>query len=176
MALQPVNPIAPRALLPEDPAVAMALATELLGPDRVMANHAFGLWGYTGTAADGAPLTVQSTGIGGTSAAVVLAGLAVHGVRRAVVVDPAGDDAPATVVELSGTDGASRAVGHEPVLDPALTERLLTATDGRGVSVTSVDLPPGDLRTAALAAVAVRDGVRLGALRGPAALAVRALG
>ncbi len=30
-----------------------------------------GLWGYTGTAADGAPLTIQSTGMGGPSTAIV---------------------------------------------------------------------------------------------------------
>ena len=36
-----------------------------------MLNHNRGLWGYSGTAADGAPLTIQSTGMGGPSAAIV---------------------------------------------------------------------------------------------------------
>ncbi len=38
-----------------------------------MSNHARGLWGYWGVREDGAELTVQSTGTGGPSAALVLA-------------------------------------------------------------------------------------------------------
>jgi uridine phosphorylase len=49
-----------------------------------MSNHARGLWGYGGKTANGEELTVQSTGMGGPSAAVVLADLAKLGVRRAV--------------------------------------------------------------------------------------------
>ena len=37
-----------------------------------MLNARRGLWGYTGTAPDGEPLTVQSTGMGGPSAAIVV--------------------------------------------------------------------------------------------------------
>ena len=38
-----------------------------------MFNHHRGLWGYTGPArADGEPLTIQATGMGGPSAAIVL--------------------------------------------------------------------------------------------------------
>ena len=37
-----------------------------------MFNHHRGLWGYTGTAPDGEPLTIQATGMGGPSAAIVL--------------------------------------------------------------------------------------------------------
>ena len=36
-----------------------------------MFNHNRGLWGYTGRAADGELLTVQATGMGGPSAAIV---------------------------------------------------------------------------------------------------------
>ena len=36
-----------------------------------MFNHHRGLWGYSGTARDGDPLTIQSTGMGGASAAIV---------------------------------------------------------------------------------------------------------
>jgi hypothetical protein len=170
VVLLPVNPIAPRAVLPEDPAVALALAMELLDGDRLMANHAFGLWGYTGTAPDGLPLTVQATGLGGPSAAVVLGDLADHGVRCAVAVTPGG---PAAVTAIRGTDGASRAVGAAPALDDGLTAALLHHT-GAGVEVTSGDLPPGDLRTAALAATATARGVRFAAVLaddGAAALA-----
>ena len=51
-----------------------------------MFNHNRGLWGYTGRA-DGEPLTIQSTGMGGPSAAIVVEELppwaAPRGARRA---------------------------------------------------------------------------------------------
>jgi uridine phosphorylase len=49
-----------------------------------MSNHARGLWGYTGRTASGLELTIQATGMGGPSAAVVLADLAKLGVERAI--------------------------------------------------------------------------------------------
>ena len=49
----------------------------------LMSNHNRGLWGYSGSDADGSELTVQATGIGGPSAAAVLSELAGHGARRA---------------------------------------------------------------------------------------------
>ena len=49
-----------------------------------MSNHARGLWGYWGKTAAGRELTVQATGMGGPSAAIVLADLVELGVRRAV--------------------------------------------------------------------------------------------
>src|ERR1700719_3135083 len=69
--LHPTAPLAPRVLLPGDPGRALALAQELLRDPR-MFNHNRGLWGYTGLARDGELLTIQSTGIGGPSAAIVL--------------------------------------------------------------------------------------------------------
>ena len=51
-----------------------------------MSNHARGLWGYSGRTAGGLELTIQATGMGGPSAAVVLADLAKLGIRRAVRV------------------------------------------------------------------------------------------
>ena len=42
-----------------------------------MFNTRRGLWGYTGRAPDGEPVTVQATGMGGPSAAIV-----VNGARR----------------------------------------------------------------------------------------------
>ena len=50
--LRPTAPIFERALLPGDPGRAMALAQDLLAAPR-MANHARGLWGYSGAAASG---------------------------------------------------------------------------------------------------------------------------
>jgi uridine phosphorylase len=51
-----------------------------------MSNHARGLWGYSGQTAGGDELSIQATGMGGPSAALVLADLAELGVRRAIRV------------------------------------------------------------------------------------------
>ena len=72
--VHPTAPLAERALLPGDPGRALALAQALCEAPAKMFNHNRGLWGYTGTALDGAPLTVQSTGLGGPSAAIVRRG------------------------------------------------------------------------------------------------------
>ena len=69
--LHPTAELAERALLPDDPGQALALTRVLFGDTPRMFNHHRGLWGYTGAAADGAPLTIQSTGLGGPSAAIV---------------------------------------------------------------------------------------------------------
>ena len=55
-----------------------------------MSNHARGLWGYTGETPEGRPLSIQSTGMGGPSAAIVLQELAELGVRRAIRVGTCG--------------------------------------------------------------------------------------
>ena len=70
--LRPNAPVAERALLPGDPGRALRLAQHLLDGAEQVLNTNRGLWGYTGTAADGAPLTIQSTGMGGPSAAIVV--------------------------------------------------------------------------------------------------------
>jgi uridine phosphorylase len=181
--LRPVAALAPRALLPGDPARALALAQVVLGDDRKMFNHHRGLWGYTGTAADGAPLTVQSTGIGGPSAAVVLEELAALGVRIAVragtCVALGADVALGTLIAVDavrGTDGVSRALGapERQALDLALTERLAAQGARRGTVVSAdvyyaeapatPDALARDLQTAALAAVAARCRVRFAAV------------
>src|SRR3712207_9484532 len=87
--IHPTAPLAARALLPGDPGRALALAQELLSEPR-MFNHNRGLWGYTGAAADGEPLLIQSTGMGGPSAAIVLEELCDLGVARAVRVGTCG--------------------------------------------------------------------------------------
>ena len=73
--LHPTAELAERALLPDDPGQALALTRVLFDETPRMFNHHRGLWGYSGIALDGAPLTVQSTGIGGPSAAIVVAEL-----------------------------------------------------------------------------------------------------
>ena len=61
--LHPTAELAPRVLLPGDPGRALLLAQVLLEAP-LMFNHNRGLWGYTGTAADGAPLTDAEHGHG----------------------------------------------------------------------------------------------------------------
>ncbi len=117
IGLQPTAPLAERVLLPGDPARALFLAESLLEGAK-MFNHHRGLWGYTGLAPDGAPLTIQSTGMGGPSAAIVVGELAELGARRLVRVGTCGalqadlllgDLVIAT--EAIAADGTSRALG-----------------------------------------------------------------
>jgi hypothetical protein len=83
--LQPHAEVAERVLVPGDPGRALRIAQWLLERPRML-NHHRGLWGYTGTAADGAPLTVQSAGMGGASTAIVVHELIALGARRLVRV------------------------------------------------------------------------------------------
>lgn len=184
--LHPTAELAERALLPDDPGQALALTRVLFRETPRMFNHHRGLWGYTGVALDGAPLTVQSTGIGGPSAAIVVADLHAFGLRRAVrigrawALDPAlraGELVAASAV--IATDGASRALGAgarvEP--DPALTAALRA---DRSAVLASADVErvddPGDalafdLESAAVLAAAARAGIPaacLVAIEGPA--------
>jgi uridine phosphorylase len=83
-----------------------------------MFNHHRGLWGYTGTAADEQPLTIQSTGMGGPSAAIVITELANLGARRMIRVGTCGALAPTLELgslilarEAIANDGTSRALG-----------------------------------------------------------------
>src|SRR3954469_9365975 len=116
--VHPTAPPADRALLPGDPRRALALAQALRDAPPKIFNHNRGLWGYTGTALDGAPLTVQSTGIGGPSAAIVLEELCDLGLRCAMRAGRCGAlDGAVVPGELGAVgdalaaDGASRALG-----------------------------------------------------------------
>lgn len=55
-----------------------------------MFNHNRGLWGYTGRVPDGTTLTIQSSGMGGPSAAIVVSELAQLGARTIVRVGTCG--------------------------------------------------------------------------------------
>lgn len=81
--LRPKTSIAPSAIVVGDPGRSLLLAQELLDEPK-MSNHARGLWGYSGRTARGEDLTIQATGMGGPSAAIVLSDLAKLGVRRAI--------------------------------------------------------------------------------------------
>jgi uridine phosphorylase len=84
-----------------------------------MFNHNRGLWGYTGEAlADGRPLSVQSTGMGGPSAAIVIQELTELGARRLLRVGTCGALAGSLNLgdlvvagEALAADGTSRALG-----------------------------------------------------------------
>lgn len=130
--LRPTAALAERVLLPGDPGRALALAQFLL-KDPLMFNHHRGLWGYTGAAADGQPLTIQSTGMGAPSAAIVLHELISLGVRRAIRVGTCGAlDASfglgdlVVAREALAADGTSAALGAGELTraDPVLTDAL----------------------------------------------------
>jgi uridine phosphorylase len=127
-------PLAERVLIPGDPGRALALAQSLLSAPK-MFNHNRGLWGYTGEAiADGRPLTIQSTGMGGPSAAIVVSELAELGARRFVRVGTCGSLTAGLgagelviVTEAICEDGAGRALASAERVapDPDLLARLI---------------------------------------------------
>lgn len=130
--LRPTATLAERVLLPGDPGRALALAQFLL-ESPLMFNHHRGLWGYTGVAADGEPLTVQSTGMGGPSAAIVLQELISLGVRSAIRVGTCGALDRALGLgdlvvarEAIAADGTSLALGagERTFADAALVDAL----------------------------------------------------
>jgi uridine phosphorylase len=181
--LRPTAPIAADALLPGDPGRALALAQELLEAPK-MSNHHRGLWGYYGETAAGRPLTIQATGIGGPSAAVVLSELARQGVRRAVRI---GTGVAASAEVPLGTllvppraqagDGTSGELGFEEIvpgsdrLSAALARALPAARPGVVATVdvyyyegerVSAGVDAFDMATAPLYAVGQRLGVEVG--------------
>ena len=116
-----------------------------------MLNHHRGLWGYSGPAADGAPLTIQSTGLGGPSAAAVVAELVALGARRLVRVGTAAGLGATTLGALVvadaalAVDGASRALGAgaRVAADPALDAPALAAARRRGLVASADFHDPG---------------------------------
>jgi DeoD family purine-nucleoside phosphorylase len=148
--LKPTAELAPRVLLPGDPARALLLAQALLS-DPVMFNHHRGLWGYTGTAGDGQALTIQSTGMGGPSTAIVVSELHQLGARQLLRVGTCGALTSGlalgqlvAVTEALADDGTSRALGAEGRVapDPELTGALLALEESDRVAgvVASTDL------------------------------------
>jgi DeoD family purine-nucleoside phosphorylase len=187
--VHPTAELAPRALLPGDPGRALALAQVLLDEPR-MFNHNRGLWGYTGPAkADCAPLTIQSTGMGGPSAAIVVHELIELGLEVAIRVGTCGalrkELALGDLVvagEALAQDGASRMLGagDRAAADPGLTQALSGAAGAPAQAVVSHDLfyDPADriaewtsqgavaveMEAATLFAACAARGVRAGCL------------
>jgi uridine phosphorylase len=146
--LRPAAELAERVLLPGDPARALAVAQALLDQPPRMFNHARGLWGYTGTAPDGELLTVQATGMGGPSAAIVCEELIALGARTLVRIGTCGaldPEVPLGALIAAETvlpaDGTSAALGANGTLepDPGLLARLVEA-GARPVTVATSDL------------------------------------
>jgi uridine phosphorylase len=158
--LRPHADVAERALLPGDPGRALRLAQALTDAPKML-NHNRGLWGYSGIAADGRPLTIQSTGLGGPSAAAVVADLATLGVRRIVRVGTcvAVDESPlGTILEAGAVhalDGTSRALGASL---PAAA--IVASTD-----LPTEPVPAGarvrDLTSGAVVSAAARHGLEV---------------
>jgi purine-nucleoside phosphorylase len=146
--LRPHADLAERVLLPGDPHRALAVAQDMLESPKIF-NHARGLWGYTGVAPDGEPMSVQATGMGGPSAAIVIEELIGMGAQVLVRIGTCGAFDPTlelgelvTATRVIAGDGASRALGAGEVLepDPALAAALQAAGGGRGVTAISSDL------------------------------------
>jgi len=187
--LRPTAPIASSTILVGDPGRALSLAQTLLDRPK-MSNHARGLWGYSGQAAtSGTELTIQSTGMGGPSAALVLADLAELGVERAIRVGTCvGLGERSRPGELLNVEEAlavagsiaafGLAVGDTSTPDPRLRAELEAALgeDGRSAIVASLDtvvrgadgipdrVAAADLQTAAVLARAAQLSIAAAAL------------
>ncbi len=146
--LKPAAELAERVLLPGDPHRALAVAQALLESPR-MFNHHRGLWGYTGTGPDGGPVTVQSTGMGGPSVAIVVRELIALGALTFVRIGTCGALDPGlepgqlvTAVDALAADGTSTALGARGRVpaDRALSERLRRTEARTAVTAVSSDL------------------------------------
>ena len=151
--IRPTAQIAPDVILPGDPGRALALAQSLL-ESPLMSNHNRGLWGYSGRRPTGETLTIQASGIGGPSLAVVAEELAQHGARRIVrlgtcrALDPSLRLGEVLIVGAAAAEeGASRALGAERFAepDPTLHAALVAVAGGRAreATVVSTDLAYG---------------------------------
>jgi purine-nucleoside phosphorylase len=114
-----------------------------------MFNHHRGLWGYSGTARDGSPLTIQATGLGGPSAAIVVEELIALGARTLIRIGTCGalvDDIElGTLLPVEAAiaaDGTSRALGADGRVpaDAAITSALAEAAKRAPLACVSTDL------------------------------------
>lgn len=132
--------LAERVLLPGDPGRALRLAQTLLHEPKML-NHNRGLWGYSGASViDGDLLSIQSTGMGGPSTAIVASELIELGAQRLIRIGTCGGLIPdlrmgqlIIASEAISDDGTSRALGAGPrvACSPELLERLRAAAAAR---------------------------------------------
>jgi uridine phosphorylase len=124
------------------------MAQALLDSPR-MFNARRGLWGYTGPARDGRPLTIQSTGMGGPSAAIVTEELIRLGARVLIRTGTCGALAEdlrlgdlVVAAETIAADGASRALGADGRLaaDATLTRALTEQAGAAERTIVTADL------------------------------------
>src|SRR4051794_31199234 len=180
--LKPATELAERVLLPGDPHRALAVAQALTEQPK-MFNHHRGLWGYTGEGRDGEPLTVQATGMGGPSAAIVIEELIALGAKTLIRIGTCGalTDAHSigelVVPEVAlALDGTSRGLGADGRVLPDPELAAACAVDAPNVVAASVDVFYGDPETgdadvvemecATLFQVAKLRGVRAAAVLG----------
>jgi purine-nucleoside phosphorylase len=182
--LSPLGDPAEFTILVGDPRRAFVLG-QVLTVQPELSHLARGLWGYGGETERGLRLTVQSTGVGGPSAAAVISDLAGCGVRTAVrlgtcvALDPGIEPGEAFLVSSAvGRDGASGSLGVDAgdavVPDPGLfgtlegvappavvvSHDLVRRLDPRsGTSANGSEAPLRDLQTAATLAAGRTLGV-----------------
>ncbi|MHB8690952.1 MAG: phosphorylase family protein [Solirubrobacteraceae bacterium] len=144
--VQPTAPVAERVLLPGDPGRALRLAQALIEQPKML-NHNRGLWGYSGTGLDGAPLSIQSTGMGGPSTAIIVHELIELGARTLLRVGTCGALDPALelgqlviATEALAADGTSRALGagERAQADRSLSQALIKAAHGATAAVGTI--------------------------------------
>ncbi len=158
-----------------------------------MLNHHRGLWGYTGEAPDGRPLSVQATGMGGPSAAIVVEELIALGARSLVRIGTCGAIDPSLPLgellvadEALCADGTSAALGagERVRADEALSASLAEAAAAPRGAIATADLfydeRPGEVaawRDRGAVAVEMETATlfRLAELRGARAACVLAV-
>ena len=130
---------APAVLLPGDPLRAERIAREFMDDARQV-NGERGLLGYTGTH-EGRPVSVQATGMGCPSAAIVIEELIQLGVKRLIRVGTCGGLSPSlamgdVVVGISAVAADRTAFTytggepHAPTADFGLTHGIVHAAKG----------------------------------------------
>jgi DeoD family purine-nucleoside phosphorylase len=133
---------APAVLLPGDPQRARRVAEEFLDDARQV-NGERGMLGFTGSY-EGRPVSVQATGMGCPSAAIVIEELVQLGAERLIRIGTCGGLQPDlelgdTVIALSAVpaDGTARAYTggepHAPTAHFGLTHGAIHAAKGLGI-------------------------------------------
>jgi DeoD family purine-nucleoside phosphorylase len=135
---------APAVLCPGDPRRAAHIAETFFDEPRLV-NEERGMLGFTGSF-DGRPISVQTTGMGCPSAAIVFEELVMLGARRLIRVGTCGGLQPGmamadTVVALSATPDDQTALSytggeaHAPTASWRLVERAVAIARQRGATL-----------------------------------------
>jgi DeoD family purine-nucleoside phosphorylase len=133
---------APAVLLPGDPLRAKRVAEEFL-TDARQVNGERGMLGFTGTY-EGKPVSVQATGMGCPSAAIVIEELIQLGAERLIRIGTCGGLQPdlglgETIIALSAVPGDGTALRytngepHAPTAHFGLTHGAIHAAKGLGI-------------------------------------------